>query len=171
MHGFYFHPWYPANRPIFGFFREIFEIKNFLAGLPSDAFLDNIPSHGQVARVNVHHYPSGGGYQAEHIDPTGAHARIQTLVVASEMGRDFNEGGLYARERADAEPQYLDYGTGPGDLIVLSPGIQHGVAPVDPNRPDYAWRSNSGRWIIIPIIVATDYPEFHPPKPVQVPHP
>jgi hypothetical protein len=129
--------------------------------------LNNVPSDGYIARVNIHHYPKGGGYQAEHIDPVGPHAHIQTLIVASEFGKDFHSGGLYARQNATAEKFYVDALTSPGDLVVLSPGIYHGVGEVDPDHP-YQWKSNDGRWMVLPIIVASDYPNPAAKKPIQV---
>jgi len=170
MHGFYYHGWYPHNRDKFAFFAEIFAIKNRLAGLPENAFLRNVPSDGFIARINIHHYPRGGGYQAEHIDPVGRHAHIQTLVAASEFGRDYRTGGVYARATASDQRTYLDAPLKPGDLLVMSPGIPHGVDPIDPDLP-YQWRTNDGRWMILPIIVGSDYANPEVKKPVQVAQP
>jgi hypothetical protein len=167
MHGFYYHGWYPHNRDKFAFFAEIFAIKNRLAGLPEKAFLNNIPSDGFVARVNLHHYPRGGGYQAEHIDPVGKHAHIQTLVAASEFGKDYQVGGVYAHATTSDQRSYIDPLLMPGDLLVMSPGIPHGVEHIDPNVP-YEWKTNDGRWMILPIIVGSDYPNSEAAKPIQV---
>lgn len=167
MHAFYFHGWYPDNRAKFDYFREVFALKNFLAGLAADAFLRNRPSDGYVARVNVHHYPRGGGYQAEHVDPVGPHARIQTLVAASKLGVDYARGGVYCRAAPAGDPVPLDGFLDPGDMLVMSPGIPHGVEGVDPEAP-YDWRSNDGRWMILPIIVAADYPGAGTGKPRQL---
>jgi hypothetical protein len=170
MHAFYYHGWYPHNRSKFQYFAEIFALKNFLAGYPKRQFLDNIPSDGFIARINIHHYPRGGGYQAEHIDPVGKHAQIQTIVSASVFGADFDRGGVYARASADAEKFYLDPFIQPGDLLVMSPGIHHGVEFIDPDLP-YDWKTNDGRWMIMPIIVGSDYPNPEVTKPVQVASP
>lgn len=167
MHAFYYHGWYSHNEAKFDFFSEIFEMKNFLAGFPKKEFLGNIPSDHFIARVNIHHYPRGGGYQAEHIDPVGKHAQIQTLVAASEFGRDYTKGGVFARSAAEAQKYYVDPYMKPGDLLVMSPGIHHGVDPVDPDVA-YDWQNNSGRWMILPIIVSSDYPNPETIKPVQV---
>jgi hypothetical protein len=156
MHAFYLHGWYEHNRQIFSAFREIFSIKNALGGYPENAFITNKPSEGIVARVLVHHYPSGGGYQEEHIDPVADFAKLQTIVAASQYGTDFRVGGLYAKERSDGDRYYVDPFAEPGDLILLSPGIHHGVAPVDPIEP-YDWRRAAGRWIIMPIVLHSDY--------------
>jgi hypothetical protein len=144
----------------------VFAVKNSLAGLSSDAFLRNKPSDGPIARVVMHHYPVGGGYQAEHIDPVSPFARIQTIVMASRLGSDYQDGGLYVRERAGAEPVRIDPHAGVGDMVVLSPGVQHGVAPVDAHR-EYGWTENSGRWMAMPIIIHSDV-DATVPRPRQV---
>lgn len=156
MHAFYLHGWYEHNRDIFEAFKEIFAIKNVLGGHPEDAFIANKPSDGVVARVLIHNYPSGGGYQEEHIDPVADFAKLQTLVAASQYGEDFFEGGLYAKSTPEGERNYIDPMTEPGDLMLISPGIRHGVAPVDPESA-YDWHSNSGRWIMMPIMLHSDY--------------
>lgn len=167
MHAFYFHSWYDRNARIFAFFAEVFRMKNFLGGYADDAFMNNVPSDGFIARVNVHHYPRGGGYQAEHIDPVGKHAQIQTLVIGGRFGVDYQKGGVFARPSLDHSRTYLDPHVGPGDMLVLSPGIPHGVDVIDPGQ-DYAWQSNSGRWMILPIIVGSDYPNPEVDKPRHV---
>jgi hypothetical protein len=167
LHAFYHHGWYPHNKVKFEYFREIFALKNFLAGFPSDELLNNVPSDGFIARINIHHYPRGGGYQAEHIDPVGKHAQIQTLIAASQFGTDYRVGGVYGRPNAEAPAAYLDSHVSPGDLLVMSPGIRHGVDYIDPDAP-YEWQANDGRWMILPIIVSSDYPNPDSQKPIQV---
>jgi hypothetical protein len=167
FHAFYYHGFYEKNSELFKKFEEIFHLKNFLAGYDKNAYLNNIPSQGQIARVNIHNYPKGGGYQAEHIDPVSKFALIQTLVVASKMGEDYMEGGLYVRSSKDSEPFYLDSQTEIGDLMVVSPGVYHGVDYIDPTQ-EYEWRINQGRWIIMPIIINSDYPHEDNIKPKEV---
>lgn len=167
MHAFYFHGWYSENKTKFELFREIFNLKNKLTGVPEDSFLTNIPSQGFIARVNVHHYPQGGGYQAEHIDPVNKFNLIQTIIQASWPKKDFKSGGVYGRKSSDSERFFIDAFTEPGDLIVMSPRIHHGVDPIDPDL-SYDWNSNRGRWMIMPIIVASDYPNPETSKPFEV---
>jgi len=158
MHGFYHHGWKPENRELFDHFGDIFRLKCHLAGdLDPEVLVRQIPSQGVVARVNLQHYPRGGGGISEHSDPHGDFALIQTLVQASEPGKDFTTGGLFARETAGGEKHYLDFHTEPGDLMVLSPGIPHGVDAVDPDEP-YGLSQNAGKWTILPIFVASDHP-------------
>ncbi len=167
MHGFYFHGWYEQNARLFDHFYEIFRLKCLLAGLENSRSLRNLPSQGFVARVNFQNYPRGGGHIREHVDPHSQFALIQTLVQASEPFRDFNSGGLFARAAQGAEKIFLDYHTAPGDLLILSPAIPHGVDPVD-NGEDYDWRINSGKWTILPLFVASDYPAVQAVKPREI---
>ncbi|MGP8217106.1 MAG: hypothetical protein ACLQQ4_16170 [Bacteroidia bacterium] len=167
FHGFYRHGWYEKNSSIFEAFKGIYELKNYLGGFDKDSFIKNIPSQGVVARLNVHHYPVGGGYQAEHIDPAGPFAEIQTLIIASEKGKDYKTGGVYARKELGGEKFYLDDYVETGDMLVVSPAIPHGVEPIDPELP-YTWNTNNGRWIILPLFLFSDYPNPDSVKPKQV---
>lgn len=167
MHAFYFHTWQRQNKRFFTKFEEIFFIKNFLGGFAKKSFLSNIPSDGYVSRINVHNYPIGGGYQAEHVDQTGLQALIQTIIQASNYKSDFTAGGVYVRKDLDSPKIFLDEYTIPGDLIVFSPNLPHGVEPIDPEM-DYNWKINKGRWVILPVIISSDYPHFKAAKPRQL---
>jgi hypothetical protein len=167
FHAFYKHGWYPANQGLFDTFREIYDLKNYLGGFEKNSFLSNKPSQHVVARLNVHHYPKGGGYQAEHIDPKGAFAVVQTLIAASQHGQDYKEGGVFGREKQGGELHYLDQYTEIGDLLIISPGIPHGVSPIDPQE-NYSWKTNDGRWMILPIFLHSDYPNPETVKPKQI---
>jgi hypothetical protein len=155
MHGFYFHRW-NANRRIFEQFKDLFTIKNRLAGKTKDAYWDTLPSDGVISRITIHQYPKGGGYQVEHMDPTSPFALIQTILQASCPGEDFQTGGLYFRKHEGGEIHRMDLLTQTGDLIVLSPQIRHGVAPIDPGEK-LDWSRPDGRWIILPVIIRSDY--------------
>ena len=133
FHAFYHHGYEKDNKSLFESFSEIFEIKNFLADNHYEVY--NKPSDKVIARVNVHHYPRGGGYQMEHIDPANDFARIQTLICASHKGQDFKSGGVYARTENNGLKYFLDDSVEPGDLLIISPDIQHGVAPIDEKLP------------------------------------
>ncbi len=52
-------------------------------------------------------------------------------------------------------------------MLVMTPAIRHGVAPIDPEY-DYSPDTNDGRWIILPIFVHSDYPREQNIKPKQV---
>lgn len=163
MHSYYFHRW-NAHRDLFQEFKEVFEIKNLLSGSAKDAHYDSLPSDGVISRVVSHQYPRGGGYLQEHIDPVNPFSLIQTIIQASQHGVDYQQGGLYVRETEDGEPVYLDRFAALGDLIVASPDVRHGVAPIDPDVP-LDWSKEDGRRMILPVIIRSDYnmdPETKP---------
>ena len=94
-------------------------------------------------------------------------ARIQTLLQASDFGKDFESGGVYYRVTPEAAPTMIDPLSELGDLLVLSPGVRHGVAEVDPERP-LDWEADDGRWMILPLLLRSDYDGDREHKPQQV---
>lgn len=157
QHGYYFHTW---NQTFWNFFaiepiREVFLLKAKLSGLDSESFLLNTALEGPVARLVVHQYPRGGGGQEEHVDPISNFARIQTIIQASSPGTDYQVGGLYYRD-SDGNKINIDEATSMGDLIIMSPGVRHGVSRIDP-EDGVNWQSTSGRWIVLPIILHSDH--------------
>jgi len=167
MRSFYFHR-FNERRALFERFKEIFELKNFLAGEPRDAYYDTVPSDKVISRLTCHQYPRGGGWLEEHVDPVSHFAKIQTLVQASDYGKDFRSGGVYYRLSPGADPIMLDERSELGDLLVLSPGVRHGVMAIDPERP-LDWEADDGRWMILPIIIYSDYVKDPATKPRGVP--
>jgi len=167
FHGFYYHGYFAKNEYLFNYFKEIFDFKCHLGKFTLGSFANYIPSSGVVARVNLHHYARGGGYQAEHIDPAGPFAIVQTLIIASKKGADYNFGGVFARTELGTEKIYLDNFVDIGDLLILSPAIPHGVDPIDPENI-YCSENNDGRWIILPLFLHSDSPNVESIKPYQI---
>ena len=165
MHAFYFHA-FNGQQDLFAEFADIFRIKNLLAGEPEDAHLSARPSDGVVARVTSNQYPRGGGYLAEHRDPASPFARLQTIIQASEPGVDYEQGGLYVRGD-DGEVLLADPHSRMGDLFVLTPDVRHGVAPIDPDA-ELDWDASDGRWMILPLLLRSDYDTNPEHKPQQV---
>jgi hypothetical protein len=155
MHSYYFHR-FNERGGLFDSFKEIFDLKHFLAGEEPGTFLETVPSDEIISRVVSHQYPRGGGYLAEHVDPSSRFARLQTIIQASAPGEDFQTGGLYLRTAEGAEAISVDEHSAPGDLMVLSPDVRHGVAPIDPET-ELDWSRDDGRWMILPIILRSDY--------------
>lgn len=158
QHAYYFHPWNDNFRRLssgFEGFSEIFELKARAAGRSFSDFVENTPSVGPIARLVCHQYPPGGGGQEEHIDPVSPFAKVQTIIQASHPGLDYKSGGLYIND-----PRFgvidIDPLTRKGDLILASPGVKHGVAPVDEDA-ELQWSTPYGRWIIMPIIIHSDH--------------
>jgi len=154
MRVFQFHRWNNHSDLFQPFFR-IFELKARLAGRLLSEIYDNVPSQIIIPRLTVNHYPVGGGYLAEHVDPVGDFAKVQTLVQLSERGKDFTQGGLYYRSSIAGQKISLEEALEPGDLLLLSPGLPHGVEAIDPDQP-LDWKSRRGRLMAVPIIVHSD---------------
>jgi len=167
QHAYYFHRW-NGNHHLFNFFSDIFNIKASMVNSNKTAleYLNNIPSTGPIARVLVHQYPRGGGGQKEHIDPVSPYAKIQTIIQASIPNKDYHCGGLYINTN-DTGKVYLDGITNKGDLIVMSPGIKHGVEAIDPEF-ELDWSRDDGRWIIMPIIIDSDLKKDGYGKPISI---
>ncbi|CAG9169539.1 hypothetical protein LMG32289_01720 [Cupriavidus pampae] len=167
QHGYYFHPWNEnfARLMTFSGFEEIFELKARAAGSHFSAFSKNLPSQGPIVRIVSHQYPPGGGGQEEHIDPVSPFAKVQTIIQAADPGLDYHTGGLYIND-----PEFgvvnIDPLTRKGDLILASPGVKHGVAPIDDDQ-ELQWDTTKGRWIIMPIIIHSDHVKDISLKPYQ----
>jgi hypothetical protein len=166
QHAYYYHAW-NQNKKIFKLFKSLFDLKVALSQEDIDVedYFKNIPSQGPIARVVVHQYPRGGGGQEEHVDPTSSFARVQTIIQASSRG-DYKEGGFYVRSEEFGVIN-IDPLTQKGDLILASPKIRHGVAPID-SEELLDWGDPLGRWIIMPIIINSDLVDGVDTKPVGV---
>lgn len=158
---YHLHPWNP-HRQVFELFADVFDLKHRLAGVAPGAYLANRPSDQVIARVTINHYPRGGGWLHEHVDPAAPFARIQTLVMGSQPGSDYTSGGFFYR-LPDGRTVTTDAWTAPGDLVVLSPHLPHGVSPVDPEHP-LDWERPDGRLSIIPIVMYSDDPKVQAPR-------
>lgn len=166
MHGFYLHA-FNENKTVLDGFKDILQLKNHLRNAPPDADYDSLPSSGLISRLVSQHYPRGGGYLSEHVDPHSPFALIQTIVQASTPGVDYERGGLFMRTSESAPPIFLDEYTDVGDLFVLATDVRHGVAPIDPTKP-LDWSLDTGRWMILPIVIRSDYTMDPALKPRQV---
>ena len=165
MHLFLHHGWHEENNKLFDYFSDVFWMKSQVGGFPRNAYLRQTPSQGLISRVQVHHYPKGGGYIKEHYDHVAPFALFQAMIPAFTKGQDFSAGGLYVRDENN-EILFLDDQLNAGDLVLMSTNNMHGVAPVDP-EDDYDWKLSSGRWSIVPLIVESDYNKDRK-KPVEL---
>jgi hypothetical protein len=167
QHAYYFHPW-NEHRGLLDEFSDIFEIKTRLSGRKHgfDYYKSHIPSDGVIARLLMHQYPRGGGGQELHVDPVSELAKVQTIIQASSPGIDYQSGGFYLVHEKFGSVN-LDALTKKGDLLLVSPGVKHGVSPIDPES-DLDWESRDGRWILMPIFIHSDVYDGEHEKPKQV---
>ena len=154
-HTFYYNLWLKESEPIKNYFLEIFDFKRQITNFANLDYLHNKPIDGFVSRVIVHHYPIGGGYMEEHTDPVNIYNPVQTIIQASEKGKDYISGGLFVRDPESNEEIFVDDDFRIGDMIVFNPHIPHGVKPIDKNK-ETDWKVKNGRYLIIPLSLRSD---------------
>jgi hypothetical protein len=117
----------------------------FLAGNSKNKFEKNIPSNGQIDRLQIVRYPAGGGELRDHVDPR-KNQRVVSGLIMSKLNEDFKQGGFYFKSSKSNKiniEKRLDIGDG----VMFYGSIVHGVDKVDP-REKLVWNSNKGRWFI-----------------------
>lgn len=147
FHQFSFFPWNDDVFTMFNRFRLIFELRNLLSGAEAGAYLGYEAYDDCIARLSFQFYPKGVGGMNEHIDPVGPHQAVVPLLMMSELGRDFEEGGIFVRP-PESEAVFIERYTNPGDVVLFSPKLAHGVATIDPEKGT-DWLSFEGRWMAI----------------------
>lgn len=126
-------------------------LRNRLAGLGENFAYDRIED-GQLSIPSVVHYPVGGGYLQRHEDPPSTQRAVVTAIL-SELGSDYESGGLYADDPESGDRVMLDGELRAGDVYLINPAMTHGVAPVDPGKPlDFA--AADGRWMMFSALVS-----------------
>jgi hypothetical protein len=147
-HSFYFYNWNIRTKLEKelkdGVYRHWRYVK-FLAGNGKNKFEKNIPSDGQIDRLQIVRYPAGGGELRDHVDPR-KNQRIVSGIIMSRLGVDFQKGGFYFKssklKKLNIEKQ-LDE----GDAVIFYGSIAHGVDKVDPDKK-LIWNSDKGRWFV-----------------------
>ncbi len=127
-HDFYFFPWNKKKEKLdlFKFFNPTWRILKLLSGLGYKAFEKNKPCDGQIDRILVRKYPNNTGYLEAHTDPKTL--RIVSGIHFSEIGKDFDKGGLFflvKKKKVNVE-KYLKT----GDMALFYHSLQHGVEKV-----------------------------------------
>jgi len=147
FHQFVFFPW---NQDVFEFFRvfaPVYHLKNQLSGLEAEKFLGPEPEDGCTARLAFQFYPSGAGGLNLHQDPADYHQLTVPIMVMSQKGTDFHEGGAFV-EKEDGSRINLDEICDLGDVVYFNATCRHGVEPIDP-QSDSDWLSFQGRWMLL----------------------
>ena len=157
MHLFKFNLWNEKNKKILNDFINLFEFKRRISKLPNLDHLNNIPSDGYVARLDVNHYPCGGGYLCEHLDPFDKYNPLQSIIKASQTGIDFKTGGVFVRDPLTQEKIFAEPDFEMGDAIVFRQDlIPHGVDTIDETKP-LDWSLDKGRYLLIPLCIRSEY--------------
>jgi hypothetical protein len=118
------------------YFVRIAQFRNLLTGRPRD-FAVHCTEQGYWTCARVLQYPRGGGFMVPHRDvyaqtatSDGGYDFAQPLLLLSERGIDFQEGGAYV-DRGDARFHYERFCRA-GDLVVYDGRSIHGVSDIDP---------------------------------------
>lgn len=117
----------------------------FLAGNSKKAYENNIPSDGQIDRLQIVRYPAGGGELRDHVDPR-KNQRVVSGLIMSKIGEDFKKGGFYFKSSKNKKIN-IEKNLDEGDAVIFYGSIAHGVDKVDPDEK-LIWNSNKGRWFI-----------------------
>jgi len=117
----------------------------FLAGNGMRQYEKNIPSDGQIDRLQVVNYPKGGGELRDHVDPR-KNQRVVSGLIMSKIGVDFQSGGFYFKNKENKKLN-IEHKLEIGDSVIFYGSIVHGVEVVDKNKK-LNWKSYDNRWFI-----------------------
>jgi len=117
-------------------FIQLARFRNLLYGLPAD-FAVHGTQDGYWSCTRIQQYPRGGGFMVPHRDVYSQLATTeagmgyyQPMLLMSEPGRDFLEGGAYV-DRGQERFHYERFCRA-GDLVAYDGNSIHGVADIDP---------------------------------------
>jgi|TARA_Y100000389_G_scaffold198470_1_gene235032 hypothetical protein len=147
-HSFYFYNWNIRSKlekklknGVYKHWRYV----KLLAGNKKTKFEKNIPSDGQIDRLQIVRYPAGGGELRDHVDPR-KNQRVVSGIIMSKLGKDFQKGGFYFKSSKKKKIN-IEKKLDEGDAVIFYGSIAHGVEKVDP-KEKLSWKSNKGRWFI-----------------------
>lgn len=147
-HSFYFYNWNVESNLEKKFKELVYEhwrYVKFISGNEMTRYENNIPSDGQVDRLQIILYPQGGGQLREHEDPR-KNQRVVSGLIMSKIGVDYESGGFYFRTLEEGKLN-LESRLNLGDSVMFYGSIPHGVDPVDEHLP-LNWSQAVGRWFI-----------------------
>jgi hypothetical protein len=120
-------------------FVRLARLRNLLYGLPAGFAVEG-DEQGLWTCARIQQYPRGGGFMVPHRDMYAQVATteagigyFQLLLLLTEKGRDFQEGGAYV-DRGEDRFAFED-GCASGDVVVYDGRSVHGVADIDPLLP------------------------------------
>ena len=129
-------------------FQDLVVIRNLLTGLPEGTGTEDISEY--ISWISCVHYRQGGDFIAPHVDDYA----YQTILVLSELGKDFETGGQYYL--TNGKHIYTEPNLRLGDIVVLKSNIPHGVHPIDPFYTLDSY-SEKGRWMVFcPLVKSSD---------------
>lgn len=104
-----------------------------------------LPTNGSVfMRPQIIHYPSGGGFFAEHSHPLEPQ-RIGLITGLSRKGTDYKTGGTTFK----TPHGFIDSGEHDiGDITLFRYTSPHAITEIDPTD-ELDWNSEKGRWTMV----------------------
>lgn len=118
-------------------FSRLIEVRDALAGRETLTDERLAPDRWNACRVQI--YPAGGGFMGSHVDsrarrnlPPGERVYVQLVLLLTERGLDYAEGGAFVHAGGCAHD--IEHETQTGDVLVYDGASQHGVADIDPGE-------------------------------------
>lgn len=135
----YFSESNPGTPNISAWFDYLILIRNKILQLDKDfGQWDSDESYWNARRI--HHYPSGGGFMAEHSDtyfPKVLNQSqipfLQVMGLMSSRGIDFESGGGFIVSEHGKRIFFEDENS-MGKIVIFDGNIRHGVADIDSHR-------------------------------------
>lgn len=147
FHQFSFFPWNQDYFDLFDKCKDAYSLKNLTSNLSKNKFLNIVPEEGCTARIAAQFYPKGYGFLNKHKDPVDTHQLTVPIMILSQKGEHFNEGGAFLCSE-DGTKVIIDNLFEPGDVIYFSAEIPHGVEAIDP-KSNVPWLNFEGRWMLL----------------------
>jgi len=122
-------PWNEESNDLFETYRQLFILRNKLAGLPDDLYHKTCDEK-LTARIAMQYYPSSYGFMNSHTDPKNIHQFAIPTLTLSKIGKDFSTGGFFLVNENNKR-QYMDSLLNFGDLTLFHTSIPHGVEVID----------------------------------------
>ena len=145
-HTYHFFSWNKKDIEIYDLCTELLNLYAIINGNRENKFPFEITNPNVVNRLQVHHYPLGGGYMSQHKDPD-TYTKTIAVIYMSKYGIDYENGGLYFHDKNN-KPHSIDCLVDIGDMVCAYPTITHGCKEIDLNK-DFNWKSPNGRWLIL----------------------
>lgn len=140
-----FFRWNEDPLGLFEMAAEPYRLMKTVSGFPTDQFEDNRPADGTVDKIEILHYPHGGGGIDMHADPDN-NVKLTMGINLSEAEIDYSSGGFVVID-ADGSKRRIEHDVLLGSIVSFYPTLNHGVDAVDPAR-EFAWDDIAGRWFM-----------------------
>jgi len=132
---------------------KLIAVRDILGGR-NEIMLDELLPDGLYNGTRIQYYPSGGGFMTTHTDSVGVSNMnilegqyIQVILVLSQRGVDYVEGGAYVLDDKGDIINIEEYSQ-QGDIIVYDGRTRHGVMDIDPSKV-LDLKKGAGRYVAL----------------------